>query len=142
YGEQINQFQVRHEAPGGNPAVFEAGETWLLRGPLLHRAHGWEQFILDCPVQEGRYMPVVQMLFSHDLTTNQTTITLVYPLTNTAAAAIVSPPALVESDDGCVSDQNSIEEALASLTFSATFADPSDRLLPKFQLIQNWQGRV
>jgi hypothetical protein len=138
-GEDIQQVTVVVEKPGGNPAIFEDGEVWQLSGDLFHRSHGWEPFAFQCPYRSGRYMPVVQLQFAHDIATDRTTITLVYPLTNAASASMIGPDQPVESNDGCDDDQNSIEEALADLQFSAAYASPGDRLDPDFDLIAGWE---
>jgi len=138
-GERINSVTVLVEKPAGNPAIFEAGETWIIHGDLWHRAHGFEEFVYTCLGREGQYMPQVRMRFAHDLTTDRTLISLVYPLTNAAAAAQLGAGTPVEPEDGCDGNQNSISEALGDLQFSATFADPFDRGLPEFQLLAGWE---
>ncbi len=138
-GEEISSTHVEYESPGGDPVVFEAGETWLVEGALLHRAHGFENFALMCFDSEGQYEAPVKMLFSHELATDRTTVTVVYPLTNAAWAAMDSPATPVDPNDGCADGQHSIEEALADLQFSAMIADPGTRALPEFQIIAGWE---
>ncbi len=138
-GEEISSIDVEYESPGGDPAVFEAGETWIVEGEIVHRAHGFEDFALMCFDAEGKYEAEVKLLFEHDLATDTTTASLVYPLTNAAWAALDSPSTPVESNDGCADGQNSIEEALVDLQFSATIADAGTRALPEFQIIAGWE---
>lgn len=138
-GEGSGSPHVEHESPGGDPAVFEAGETWLVDGKLLHRAHGFEDFALMCFDAEGEYEAEVKVLFSHKLADDRTTISLVYPLTNAAWAALDSPSTPVDSNDGCADGQNSIEEALVDLQFSALIADAGTRALAEFQIIAGWE---
>lgn len=140
-GELISHVDVKREMPGGDPQIFEAGEKWLIEGKLLHRAHGFEDFALTCFDAEGEYDVEVKVLFAHSIGTDQTTVSLVYPLTNTAAAALDSPETFPDPNDGCPDDQNSVEEALVDLQFSATIADPATRLLPAFQLIADWENQ-
>lgn len=145
-GEEISQVEVKQESPGGNPAIFEAGETWEIEGELFHRAHGFEDFSLLCFERNGKYEPDVYLLFTHDLASDTTTISLVYPLQNAGSAALISPTEPVQPNNGCaqassgtIEEQFSIEEALDDLQFSATYADPFDRTLPDFQLIAGWE---
>lgn len=138
-GERIDTIQVIVEGPDGDPEIFEAGETWILTGEFFHRAHAFEDFAFSCVSRPGKYEPVVSMRFEHDIPGDRTTISLVYPLTNTAAAMSQLPPGQVEPNDGCTDNQNSIEEALEDLHFSALFADPFDRLQPEFELIAGWE---
>jgi len=141
-GEDIESITVITEKPNGDPAIFESGEVWVLHGRMWHRAHGFEPFTFQCPGFDGRYMPVVDVRFAHDPIADLTTISLVYPLTNVAAAATIDPSCPVEPDDGCPNNQNSIEEALDDLNFSATYADPADRILPDFEPIAEWEFAV
>lgn len=144
-GEEIEQIQVKQEKPGGNPAIFEEGETWWVGGEMFHRAHGFEDFSLLCFPREGKYQPSLPLLFHHDPSSDTTTISLVYPLQNAGSAALVSPTEPVQPNNGCAQaagggvEQNSIEEALDDLQFSATNAKAFDRMLPDFQLIAGWE---
>lgn len=140
--EDIDAITILQERPGGDPAIFEVGEAWLVEGRLFHRAHGFEEFAFMCAYAEGEYMPSVQMLFSHQPLTDQTTITLVYPLTNAACAETSGPYTPVEEIDGCADNQHSMEEALTDLKFSATNAFFLDRLNPDFQLLAEWEFKT
>lgn len=138
-GERIDEIEVRHETSGGDPDVFEPGEVWDVEGKLFHRAHGFEPFEFRCVANPGAYEPEVLLRFSHNASADETTISLVYPLRNSAAADLEGPEEPVEPSDGCDGNQNSIFEALQALKFSATNADPFDRTLPEFQLIAGWE---
>ncbi|MFQ5430004.1 MAG: hypothetical protein ACE5E1_06805 [Phycisphaerae bacterium] len=133
-GEDIDQITVNVE--NGVPGVFEPGEVWDVEGTLWHRAHGFEKFAFRCVTRPGKYKPDVVLRFAHDTTSDRTTISMVYPLTNAADAALSG--SATESNDGCARTQNSIEEALDDLQFSAANADPFDMGLPEFQLIAGW----
>lgn len=141
-GEEIDQVNVLVEAPGGNPAIFESGEVWDVCGDLFHRAHGFEDFAFMCFSDPGKYEPVVCLRFAHETTADTTTISLVYPLTNEGSAEMAGPGKLVERNNGCDSDQNSVQEALVDLQFSAENADPLDRLFPEFDLIEGWEFKI
>lgn len=138
-GEEVSSIEIQEESPGGDPAIFEAGERWLVDGKLLHRAHGFENFALMCFNSKGQYEADVKIQFEHDSVTDTTTVFLVYPLTNADWAALDSPTTKVDPNDGCADGQNSVDEALVDLQFSATIADPFTRTLPNFQLIAGWE---
>jgi hypothetical protein len=141
YGEEVESIEVRVSKPGGHPSLFESGEVWVLHGSFWHRAHGFEPFAFTCLGKQGKYKPDVQVRFAHDLVADRTTISLVYPLTNAAAATMDFPCPSTEPNDGCPGNQNSIAEALDDLQYSAVYADPFDRTLPEFQPIAGWELR-
>lgn len=138
-GEEISSHEVKRESVGGAPAIFEAGESWIIEGKMMHRAHGYGDFALMCFDAEGEFEAEVKVLFAHRTSTDQTTISLIYPLTNAASAALQGSGTNVHPNDGCPDDQNSVEEGLVDLQFSATIADPGTRALPEFQLIADWE---
>ena len=86
HGEAIDSYTVAVEKQGGNPALFEEGETWILNGDFFHRAHGFEDFAFKCVQRPGRYTPDTKLRFEHSAATNRTTVSLVYSLNNTASA--------------------------------------------------------
>lgn len=141
-GEELDSYTVRVEKPGGEPGIFEEGEQWELDGDFLHRAHGFENYAFQCVNEPGRYKPHVKLLYTHQIGPQTTTISLVYPLTNAASAALQGPGTPAQPQDGCEDNQNSISEALDDLRFSAIFADPWTTLEPEFQLIAGWAGKL
>jgi len=139
-GEEMESITVIQEAPGGSSGIFEAGEIWNVKGHYFHRAHGFEDFAVMCTSgRAARYEPDVYLRFEHDIASDQTTISLVYPLHNSDDALLVGPNEPVEPNNGCSSDQDSVEEALFDLWFSAWAADSVTRLIPEFQLIAGWE---
>lgn len=141
-GEEIDEINVIVERVGGNPTIFEAGERWLLQGQFFHRAHGFEPHAFQCQSLPGRYMPIVQLQFEHFESTNRTTVSLVYPLTNAASALIQGGGTQVQPNDGCPGNQNSIMEALVDLRWSAINATPWDQTRPEYQLIAGWASNI
>lgn len=139
-GEDVQTIDKANEKPGGDPNIFENGEQWTIRGPLWHRAHLYERYAFRCVGQNGVYMPNVSVRFRHENSTNQTTISLVYPLNNTAAGLMESPYTTSQPNNGCPGDQNSIEEALEDLHFSALFTDPQRRSEPEFAAMIGWES--
>jgi hypothetical protein len=120
---------------------FDAGETWVVRGPFLNRAHGFDDFILVC-CSNGlpTYTPQVDLLYSHSTTTDRTTVSLVYPLNHDGAAAIAG--GITETPDCCADNQSSIQEGLDHVSISAQFATASDRADVNFPLIEEWEFQV
>ncbi len=112
----------RHvEIEGSDPRFFTAGETWVLKGRWLHRAHGFEPFGKSCfgCQPDGSYMPSDQpMQWRHDVRRDETTVSLLYPLNQRAANAMAGYPG-EENMNGETSDQWSIHEALHDLNYSA-----------------------
>ncbi|QOJ03567.1 MAG: hypothetical protein HRU71_08755 [Planctomycetia bacterium] len=137
-GESIQSIAIETEATGGNPQIFEAGESWILTGDFFHRAHSFEAFAFQCATNPGGYLPIVQLRFTHSVSADRTLVTLVYPLTNAASAALLGPGVVAEPTDGCAGNQNSIQEALIDLQFSAQFADPWTQQDPRFVLLAGW----
>jgi len=137
-GEEISAVYVKEESDCGDPSIFEAGETWILAGSWLHRAHPYEEFSLQCFAAQGRYMPTSFLRFRHSEYTDQTTVSLVFPLRNSAHASMQLPPASPQANNGCPGDQYSIEEALVDLQFSAINVDPFQMTFPEYQLLADW----
>jgi len=123
--------------------TFGAGETWIVPGYLFQRAHGYRQYSSACcraGAPMGSYEPLVKLEFSHSTISNRTTITLVYPLTNAACAAMQGNPQ-TEPMDIYFTNQNSMQEALFELMISAMAASPADRSEPEFALIAGWESK-
>jgi len=129
------------EVLGNGDTMFDANETWIIRGPLLHRAHCFEQF--SSAGGNGVYQPVVDLRWQHQSAGDVTTLTLVYPLTNAASARLRGDPA-IEPMDGNAGNQNSIEEALTDLMATVQAIPQGDprRLSPAFPLIAPWENQV
>ncbi len=135
HGWEINEI-VRSNQEN---TIFDPGETWIVLGKLFHRAHGYERFSYACcSGVPGSYEPNVQIQFHHDVAADETTISLVYPLTN-AGSASARGETEVEPLDGDAANQNSVLEAMDDLVFSATNAWPSWRNNPSFPIIAPWQ---
>lgn len=134
--EDVDTITVVTESPGGNPLLFEAGDVWDIQAHWFHRAHGWEPFLYLCWEQDGKYKPEVTVRFSHNITTNQTTVTLDYPLTNLTYSELTEPCPTNAVYDGCPDNENSILEALSELQFCA--ANPINPWDPNFVMLANW----
>lgn len=136
HGWQIDDIEKRH-CTGQCGQFFKRGEIWVLVGPLFHRAHGYEKFTDSCCPPNG-YEPVVQIQFEHDIGPDQTTVSLVYPLTNAGSAEMRGDPR-VEPNNSNSTDQNSVLEGLDDLRFTAENAEPHERSDPDFPIIAGWE---
>lgn len=125
---------IVQEGGNGN-GLFERGETWIVRGRFFQRAQSFAPasgaFGGSAP---GQYDPWVNLRFSHSLTSDTTTITLVYPLTMQGAAMLTGQPA--QQPDFNVANHTSIYEAL--LDFIPRAGSQSG---PLDELIRGWRGR-
>ncbi len=125
---------------GDGDLVFESGETWDITGTWFHRAHGFEPYSFATGgAVPGEYSPECVLRFAHDMTTDATTLTLVFPLNNAAAAALRggSP----QSNNHDPSDDASVNEALQDLVVSANFIKMYPTGEPEEALIVGWDGR-
>ncbi len=130
----VTSFDV---GSNGN-SLFEPGEVWTVRGPFLNRAHGFDDFILVC-CSNGlpTYTPQVDLLFSHSIEFDRTTVSLVYPLTLNGSAAMSD--SVPEAPDCCADNQNSIREAMDHVVLSTQFATIVDRSDVNYPLIEGWE---
>jgi hypothetical protein len=119
-------------------AIFEAGETWLIPGRTFHRAHAYEPFSYACCRGTlGSYEPDVVLRFSHDVIEDRTTVSLVFPRTNNASAA-VNGAGDVEALDGNPANQFSVLEGLDDLVFSAKNPQANWPSAPGYAIIAGW----
>lgn len=124
---------------GDDDDTFEPGEAWSVTANWLHRAHSFERF--SSAGNDGIYEPQAEFLFQHAIEIDQTIITMIFPLTNAAAADALELS--TESNNGVDSDQASIQEGLSNLTQSVMavpIGDPT-RLEPEFQAIRPWENQ-
>ncbi len=125
---------------GDTDLEFDSGETWDIVARWLHRAHGFEPFSLATGgTMPGEYELAAALRFSHDAVENRTTMSLVFPLNNGAAAAMWNEPPQAYDHDP--SDQASILEALHDLRDSAIIVDMFPTGQPEETLIIGWKDR-
>lgn len=120
---------------GNMDSNFDVGETWIVSGRFF------ERFIAFAPESGlfggsdfGFFDPVVELQFKHETTVDQTTVTLIFPVTNEGAAEILGQTE--QSVDLNVSNQTSIAEALDDLIYGSDFANGN-----LGELTQPWEGR-
>jgi hypothetical protein len=129
--------EIVSEGNGNQNHIFEAGETWIVRGNFFQSAGGYDQAMATSGGTPGLYDPQVNLRFSHNQATNITTVTLVYAIDNAGSAALRGDP-FVEPHDFDVGDQNSVLEALDALIWGVGSLHPGD---PTLTLAQRWLGR-
>lgn len=129
---------------GNNNSTFEPGEAWVVTGRFFRRSS-----LLDLigsvfgGSDIGIYDPLVDLLFDHNIFTNKTTVSLVYPITHTGAAMLLGGP--TQPTDliiGIGGNHYSIEEALFDITTSPPINHntPLGRS-PLRPAVEAWQGR-
>jgi len=125
---------------GDGNGTFDAGETWWITAAFFHRAHGFAPFsFIKGGLHAGEYQPESTLQFAHDVTTDETVISLVFPLTQVGAALISGGP--VENLDLDPTNQASVEEALSDLTLSADFLVKNPTGDPEEAILVGWTER-
>ena len=120
---------------GDSDSVFDTGETWIVSGRFFERFNAFEsESAMFGGSDFGLFDPIVELQFKHDVGTDTTTVTLVFPITNTGAAALKGGS--IQSVDLSLVNHTSIEEALDDLIEGAPFATGALR-----ELVDNWEGR-
>lgn len=127
---------VVNEGGNGN-GVFEAGETWLVRGRFFQRSGGYRlaSFMFGGS-QSGLYDPMSTLRFSHDIAANETTVTLVWALKPAGAGALAGQAA--QPVNYSALDQVSVQEGLQDLI---DYADTHTLSGPTAVLADRWRGR-
>ncbi len=127
---------VVSEGGNGN-GVFDEGESWIVRGRLFQRTNGYQEASSAWGGSGfGTYDPYVNVRFSHDTHTDETTITLVFALDMTGAAMLTGQPE--QPINYNVGDHVSIVEALSDVIDGADAGGLSE---PVWELIKGWKGR-
>jgi len=125
------------EINGDGDGIFEWGELWVLQTTWLHRAHVFERF--SGAGGDGVYEPPVDVVFDHRLDLNWTIVTVVFPLTNLAAAS--ARQEIEQPHNGSDADQASILEGLVDLRDSVMAIPAGDalRFEPDFDVVRDWE---
>ncbi len=117
------------------PLTFDAGDTWIITGRLLHRSHAFQEYSFAFGGSEsGEYDPQVNLLFSHSQSSDRTKITLVYAKTMTGAAQLSGQPK--QSMDLNAGNHTSIAEMLNEIRFAAL--NSSDPPGSAYDLLRDW----
>lgn len=118
------------------PQTFDAGDTWIISGRLLHRTHAFSEYSFAFGGSGlGDYDPIVHLQFEHDLATDRTMISWVFAITMQGAADLADEPE--QSADLNASNHASIEEMIFEMRFAAQNAqDPGPGTA--FDLLRDW----
>lgn len=97
---------------------FQAGDTWIVEGRFFQRSGGqqWASLMTGGSAP-GLYDPITRMRFSHCITSDETTISLVVALNQTGAGQLCGAPA--EPMDLNAANQTSIAEGVSDLITGA-----------------------
>jgi hypothetical protein len=125
--------------------IFEASETWTIRGRFFPRAAGYQGASIAYdgnPSRIGLYDPQVTLRWSHSASSNRTTVSLVYPLTPAGAAMLTGQPQQpIDTDIDVNGSHYSMQEALQDLINGAN-GEYGPVFEPAHTLVQGWAGRV
>jgi hypothetical protein len=120
---------------GDMDSVFDEGETWIVRSRFFERFQALApESGMFGGSSAGLFDPFVDLQFAHSMSENTTTVTLVFPITNTGAAQLAGAP--TQSMDFSVFNHTSIEEALDDLIGAADFTSGALE-----ELTDPWRGR-
>lgn len=125
---------------GDADGAFEVGETWVVSSRFFQRAGGYQGASGVFGGSDfGLYDPLVELRFSHDVVTDRTTITLVYPLTMEGAAALRNEP--VQASDQIIGggSHDSVEEAVIDLRLGAQGFNVGPLSGPVKVLTEEWE---
>lgn len=114
---------------------FEEGETMIVEGRFFQRATGYQDVSAAFGGADfGLYDPVVELRFEHVVESDQTVVSLVYPLTPLGAAMLEGEP--VQPIDLDVSNHTSVQEAIDDVIDGAAGALTGAAQV----LAQGWAG--
>lgn len=118
-------------------ATFGPGQTWVVRGRFFQRSGGYNAAsLMTGGSWLGSYDPPVNLQFSNNISTNTTTVTLVYALTQAGAAQLSGGS--VQAINTSASDDTSISEGVSDLITSSTRPGLTGLT---YELIRRWAGR-
>lgn len=120
------------------PDTFDAGDTWIITGRFLHRSHAFSEYSFAFGGSEsGEYDPRVNLKFTHNLSTDRTTITLIYAKTMVGAAQLTGQSR--QALDLNAGNHTSIHEMLGEIRFAALNNDGPPG--SSFDLLREWADK-
>lgn len=125
---------------GNGDGIFDPGETWGVRGRFFQRISGYEcaSAVFDGS-NFGQYDPLVNVRFSHDIQSDTTTVTLVYPLDMMGAALLANEPE--QPIDIFVTNHNSVAEGIDDIIRGARNEHGFPLSSCCRQLVLDWEDR-
>ncbi len=123
------------DTDGDQNATFDAGDTWIVQGRFFQRAGG----LMEASAAFGgsvpqAYDPLVNLRFSHSVSTNRTTVTLIYAMTMAGAAQLTGQPQ--QAIDLNVGNHTSVRESLEDIIAGAL--DPTSTC--GHELSEDWSS--
>jgi len=120
--------------------IFDAGETWVVRGRFFQRACGYRDASgVDGGSAPQMYDPLVNIRFSHSVQTNRTTISLVYSLDMEGAAYLADHAIqLVDQYIDVRESDSSVQEGLQDLIWGAQGYNVGPLFGPVWDLTHLW----
>jgi hypothetical protein len=128
-----------NESGNGN-GIMEPGEAFVVQGRFFRRVASFASVSgMEGGSLGGLYDPLVEVRFAHDVMLDQTTVSLVFPLTMQGAAILSGQPQ--QAPDFLVDNHVSMEEALWDIIDGADGFNgvPTPEI---FTLINGWSGRI
>ena len=110
---------------GDQNGVMDPGETFIVNGEFLERFRALNPYSGVFGSFSGAYLVTVDVRYQHDIATNRTTVTLVYPLTQEGASLLTGEP--LQPADSSVANHTSVQELMFS-----TIRDSSGCCAPIF----------
>ncbi len=127
---------------GDGDGVFDAGETWVVRGRFFQRAGGYRGASGVFGGSDAQaYDPLVNLQFKHEVDAGRTTITLVYALDMQGAATLTGEP--VQGIDGLIDiagSHSSVAEAIQDVIDGAEGLHGGPLSGPVWTLSRRWEG--
>jgi len=119
------------------PNSFDAGDQWVVSARFIHRSHAFVEYSFAFGgSRPGEYDPEVYLMFAHDPARDETTVSLVYALTQNGAGKLAG--ASPEPIDLNAGNQTSIHEMVSEIRFAAVNSfDPGKGT--SFDLLRNWR---
>jgi hypothetical protein len=115
--------------------LFEIGETWIISGRFFERFESFSPLsVLFGGSDFGLFDPVTTLQFVHNESSDTTSITLVFPITNSGAALQAGQPE--QPIDLNLSNHTSMEEAIDDLIIGSNFASGS-----LAELVDGWDNK-
>ncbi len=123
-----------------NPScpTFGPGCTWIVSGRFFQRTTGYQfASTMTGGTGFGLYDPIVNVRFQHTVTSNETTVTLVYPLDQIGAGQLAG--AAPEPIDRSAANQTSIAEGVTDLILAAQSGFLTDLA---WQVTNRWANKT
>jgi len=123
---------------GDGDGVMQAGETMIVRGRFFERFQALAPYSGDFGGSDfGAYDPLVNLRFQHDVQTDTTTVSLVFPLDAQGAADLTGQPA--QPLDFNLNNHTSVAELLRDIILTSSgCCGPIFNDAVVLQLAQNW----